>query len=109
MAGTNGDMIGMGYSNKKIIAPALHDRDLPHHNDVFIVPASLFETKPELFALGKDGKRRDPRNRREQPKCFSHPEVRRLYKEAARKYLKAEILSLKKRNLKWLRFTISRL
>ena len=84
-----GDMIGMGYSNKKIIAPALHDRDLPHHNDIFIVPASLFETKPELFALGKDGKRRDPRNRREQPKCFSHPEVRRLYKEAARKYLKA--------------------
>ena len=84
-----GDMVGMGYSNKKIIAPALHDRDLPHHNDVFIVPASLFETKPELFALGKDGKRRDPRNRREQPKCFSHPEVRQLYKEAARKYLKA--------------------
>ena len=84
-----GDMIGMGYRSKKIIAPALHGRDLPHHNDVFIVPSSLFETKPELFALGKDGKRRDPRNRREQPKCFSNPEVRRLYKEAARRYLKA--------------------
>ena len=84
-----GDMIGMGYRNKKLIAPSMHDRDLPHHNDVFIVPASLFETKPELFALGRDGKRRDPRNRREQPKCFSHPEVRRLYKEAARRYLKA--------------------
>lgn len=83
-----GDMIAMGYSHKKLMAPAIYGRDLPHHNDIYIVPSSLFETDPGLFALGKDGKRRDPRNRREQPKCYSNPEVRKLYKQAAESYLK---------------------
>ncbi|MBQ9501716.1 MAG: DUF4838 domain-containing protein [Lentisphaeria bacterium] len=85
----SGDMIAMGYSSDKLVTPAYHGRNLPHHNDIFIVPAALYETQPELFALGKDGKRRDPRNRREQPKCFSNPEVRRLYRDAAVRYMKA--------------------